>query len=87
MLAYFSLMLWYLQLTYSRILRMVYALCFIGLGIGIEFMQAAGGVRQFDWFDALANAIGVVIAIGISYTKAETWLKAFEVRVGFSSVN
>lgn len=34
-------------------------------GIGIELAQAWGGHRQGDWQDALANGVGVLLAIAL----------------------
>ncbi len=37
----------------------------MAFGIAIECAQAAGGHRQGDWHDALANLVGIVAAIAV----------------------
>lgn len=34
-----------------------------GFGLGMEFLQGAGGVRSFDWYDALANSLGAGLGV------------------------
>ena len=58
MLAYGLLMFWFAEL-YTR--RMFFALGFIAMGVGLEFVQGMLGYRTFDVFDMLANTLGVLL--------------------------
>lgn len=42
-------------------------------GLLMEFLQGAGGVRSFDWMDALANTAGVALGLcaGISRLRGQ----------------
>ena len=71
-LAYAALMFWFCQLSAARNARIGYAIAFLALGIGLEFVQGALGYRSFEMWDMLADAIG--IAVG--------WLIASFVRPG-----
>jgi len=76
--AYLLLMLWYVQLIYSFLARLLLAIAFIALGVSLEYFQALGGVRFFDWYDATANGIGVLIALSLGFTRAENLILWFE---------
>ena len=65
-LAYFLLMGWFVQIYQSARTKVLLALLFIGLGIVIEFVQGAGGIRFFEVEDMLANMGGVVCALLLS---------------------
>ena len=80
MIAYLVLMGWYVQLFHVRIQRWILMLTFIGMGVGIEFLQGLGGVRYFEWADALANTTGVVLAYLLANTGFQYWLYRFEKR-------
>lgn len=58
--AYALLMMWFAMIFYKTKARIAYAILFIGLGVGLEFAQQAGGVRYFELSDMLANSLGVV---------------------------
>lgn len=58
-LAYLVLALWFGGL-YSGAVRGAYALALAAMGVGLEFLQDAGGVRQFELADMVANGLGVV---------------------------
>ena len=62
LLAYFLLMGWHVQIYHRRAIRIGLAVGFIMMGIVLEFAQGQGGMRMFEWFDALANSLGVIIA-------------------------
>jgi hypothetical protein len=57
--AYAVLMLWFSQLRTALGERIRIAVCLAGLGIGLEFLQQATGLRNFDTNDMVANALGV----------------------------
>lgn len=58
-LAYAVLMYWLVQLLVSTRQRRWLAAGLIGLGIAIEYVQGWTGLRTFDYFDMLADAVGV----------------------------
>lgn len=78
MTAYFILMFWYIQLTYSYWPRIAWAAGFIALGVGLEFLQGLSGFRLFDWYDASANSLGVLLALMVGFTRAEGLLKKMD---------
>lgn len=59
-IAYGSLMFWFSQLERSR-RRFLFAVGFVCLGIGLEFLQSLTDYRSYDPFDMAANTMGVVI--------------------------
>ena len=61
-IAYFFLMFWFAQLYKNNVARVGYASFFILMGIVLEILQGLGGVRYFEYYDMLANSIGVVLA-------------------------
>lgn len=58
-LAYAVLMFWFCQLHAARHIRLAYAIAFLALGIGLEFVQGALGYRTFETWDMLADAAGI----------------------------
>ena len=65
LLAYGALMFWFAQLYRTRIF---YALGFVAMGVGLEFLQGMGGHREADVFDMVANTLGVAAGWGATYT-------------------
>ena len=59
LLAYGLLMFWFCQVYASRKIRIVHAIAFLAMGIGLEVLQGMSGLREYDVLDMLANAIGV----------------------------
>lgn len=68
LLTYGFLMGWFSQIYKSHFARFLLAVSLIALGVGIEFLQGLSALRQFEVLDMFANASGVVIAWGLSYT-------------------
>jgi len=56
---YAALMFWFCQLHAARRARLAYAIAFVALGIGLEFVQRALGYRTFEVWDMVADAVGV----------------------------
>ena len=75
---YAGLMGWFAQIFRHDLMRLILVICFIALGIGIEFLQALTPSRQFDVWDMIANTSGIVLAWALSYTKMGTVLERFE---------
>ena len=59
--AYGSLMFWFCLLYRRRKVRIAYAVLWIAMGVGLEFVQGQLGYRTYDVGDMLANSIGVLI--------------------------
>ena len=62
---YFVVMAYFSQIYPALRSRVWIALALVALGVLIEFIQPFVN-RQFDWFDALANAVGVIAALLVS---------------------
>jgi len=62
-LAYAWLMFWFGNLYRSLPARLIFAGLFILMGISLEILQGMGQVRQFEYYDMLANTIGVLIGM------------------------
>jgi VanZ family protein len=60
-LAYGSLMLWFCVLYAAAKIRIAYAVGFVAMGVGLEFIQGMLGYRTYEVFDMLANTIGVLL--------------------------
>ncbi len=65
--AYGSLMLWFCLLYARNGTRLAYAALWIVMGIGLEFAQRETGHRNYEVFDMVANAIGVLIGWALSF--------------------
>ena len=59
---------WFAQLFDARGLRWLHAALLIGIGIGLEYLQGAGGVRHFEVADMVANTLGVLLGLGLRRT-------------------
>jgi len=59
LLAYGLMMAWFGQLAVARRTRANLAMGFMLLGGALELLQGLGGVRQMEFADAAANALGV----------------------------
>jgi len=59
-LAYATLMYWWAQLLVVTRSRLWLAAGLIGLGVALEYMQGWTGWRTFDYFDMLADAVGIM---------------------------
>ncbi len=80
-LAYALLAFGAVQIFDSRSTCAVAGVALVIIGIGIEFAQGAFTVdRLRDPFDAIANAIGVLIGLASRATPARDWLLRFERR-------
>jgi VanZ family protein len=56
--AYGLLMFWFAQLYRVRVF---YAIGFIAMGVGLEFLQGHLGYRTSEVFDMYANTLGVLL--------------------------
>lgn len=78
--AYTLLMLWFAQLYQGRA-RIAYALGFISMGVGLEYLQGMTGYRSFDVFDMLANSLGVLLGLTLAQSKLGRGLWFLEKRL------
>jgi VanZ family protein len=76
--AYFVLMAWFVQLYHSHRSRLIWALLFMAQGMAIEVMQGMSRWRTFDYYDALANTLGVTLAWWWSFRGLDRLLPALE---------
>jgi VanZ family protein len=69
--AYGLLMFWFSQLYLQRKTRIAYAMGFVAMGIGLEFIQGQLGYRTYEVFDMYANALGVLLgwALGLMFPR------------------
>lgn len=58
-LAYGLVMFWFCQIYLRIKARILTGIIFITMGITLEFLQDAGGIRVMETGDMLANSIGV----------------------------
>lgn len=61
LIAYFVLMTWFAQL-YMRARHGFILVCFVLLGIGMEFIQGTTPHRSFEYADMVANSLGALSA-------------------------
>jgi VanZ family protein len=61
LLAYAAAMFWFAQIYEEFYPRLMIAAALVGLGIGLEFVQALTNYRTFDYVDMAADAAGVAI--------------------------
>lgn len=64
--AYFVLMFWFAQIYYSLFQRRTLFIVFVCMGVLIEVLQAFEITRMFEWYDMLANTLGVALAFVIT---------------------
>jgi len=75
---YACLMGWFAQLFRHDTTRLIFVVLLSGMGIGIEFLQAATPRRHFEVMDMIANTSGIVLAWALAYTWFGTILWRFE---------
>ena len=76
-LAYGTLMLWFLQL-YPVSQRPIIALCLVALGGLLEILQAFIPERDADYLDVLANGTGIVLGWVLGRTRLARTLGTLE---------
>jgi VanZ family protein len=79
--AYFVLMGWFVQLYRTRRARLIWAVLFVSQGMAIEIMQGMSRWRTFDYYDALANTLGVTLAWWWSFRGLDRLLPVLERRL------
>jgi len=81
-IAYFILMFWFCQLYTENRMRIFYLLFLILMGVALEILQGLGGVRYFEYYDMLANTLGVVLALYLTKNRFNTFLSSAEKLLG-----
>ncbi len=61
MTAYGLLMWWFAQICVDVRTRRWIAAGLLALGIGLEYVQLWGGVREFSYLDMTADAVGIAV--------------------------
>jgi hypothetical protein len=82
--SYFVLMIWFAGL-HARRESVPIAIGLVALGFGLELVQGRLGYRTFDWFDLLADTVGVAAGWILSVTWLEGWCQRVERRLFASS--
>ena len=77
---YFVVMAYFSQIYTPIRTRLLIAVALIAVGVVIEFIQPYVN-RQFDWFDALANSVGVVAALLMSLSPLGSILRYVDDRL------
>ncbi len=68
LITYCFLSIWFLQVSKKTSYVVSVVLFFILMGVGLEFLQALTPHRMFEYYDMIANTIGVLIGYGLSFT-------------------
>ena len=76
--AYFTLMIWFMQIYTSAKERLLYALLFVVVGIAMEVIQSFSPERYFETWDMLANTVGVLLALSFWKTACSRMLPRIE---------
>lgn len=79
--AYFVLMGWFVQLYRAHRQRVLWALLFVGQGLTLEIVQGMSRWRTFDYWDAAANTLGVILAWWLAFQGLDRLLPALERRL------
>ena len=82
-LAYFVLMLWFVQVYASVASRITCAVLLILMGVSLEYVQLWIGIRTFEWLDMVSGAAGVLLGCILAppripnlYLQIEAWLSS-----------
>ncbi len=73
-LAYFTLMFWFAQIYHDKFWRSSYAIFFVLLGVGMEYLQSFDPERFYEFADMLANTAGVMFGLLLALTPAKNIL-------------
>ena len=76
-LAYATLTYWWAQLLVTTRRRCWLAAALLALGVAIEYVQGWTGWRSFDYYDMLADAVGIALGWAIAWPRTPDWLALF----------
>jgi len=82
LVGYSVLMLWFCQLYLGIRQRLLLFVAFILMGVTLEFLQGLGGIRMYEIADMIANSIGVIIGIVLTYVGLGNVLHYIEKKMG-----
>ncbi|VAW50204.1 hypothetical protein MNBD_GAMMA05-2045 [hydrothermal vent metagenome] len=77
-LAYFTLMFWFAQIYHDKFWRYSFAVAFVLMGVGLEYLQSFDPERYYEFADMVANTTGVVIGLLLTLTSAKNILLNIE---------
>jgi VanZ family protein len=81
LLAYFILSAWAVSLFHSRRAQLLAALSLFALGLSMELAQAQlTTTRLGDPLDAVANTLGILAGLALSFTPAASFLQRLDHR-------
>jgi VanZ family protein len=80
-LAYLLVMGWFAQIWTARRLLLGHAAFLVALGVALELLQGGTGYRTADVFDAMANAVGVLLGALSARTRAASLLAGLEAQL------
>jgi VanZ family protein len=78
--AYFTLMFWFAQIYHDKFWRHGYAVVFVLMGAGLEYLQSFDPERYYELADMAANTTGVVVGLLLTLTSAKNILLNIENR-------
>jgi VanZ family protein len=79
---FFVLTLWFAGLYARRALPRI-GLAFFLMGCAIELAQGAfTTTRDMDWRDAVADGVGILVALAVAYAGAAGWAERVERKLG-----
>jgi len=79
--AYFTLMFWFAQIYHEKFWRNTYAVLFVLMGVGLEYLQSFDPERYYEFADMVANTAGVVLGLLLALTSAKNILLHIENRL------
>ncbi|MDH5378514.1 MAG: VanZ family protein [Gammaproteobacteria bacterium] len=77
---YAFLLLWFAQVYKGKGLLFT-VLTLVAMGVLIEFIQGYTGYRSFDYYDMLANSIGVGLGLLLSFSRLGHVLELIRMKV------
>jgi hypothetical protein len=78
--AYGFLMVWFAGLYPPRFYLWIAAVL-LGLGIGLDLLQGLTETRSLEFFDILADFIGIVVGLALSASLLGGWCQRLEQRL------
>ena len=78
--AYFTLMFWFAQIYHNKFWRHGFAIAFVLMGAGLEYLQSFDPERYYELADMAANTTGVVLGLLLTLTSAKNILLNIENR-------
>jgi VanZ family protein len=77
--AYFLLMIWFAGL-YQRKVHPIIAVVLLLLGIALDLLQGTTKTRSFEVNDIVADAVGILVGLVLSFWLLEGWCQRLERR-------